>query len=72
MAIVNEHVEALDNREVDVILAALRLWQHDSAHIADGDGELIGMASEHGESLTNDEIDKLCERINFARLLVLP
>ncbi|HVB58840.1 MAG TPA: hypothetical protein VNE63_20740 [Candidatus Acidoferrales bacterium] len=27
-------------REFDTILAALRLWQTDSAHIADGSGSL--------------------------------
>ena len=67
-----EHVETLESRDLDTILAALRLWQHDSSHIADGDGALADIASEHGDPLTNDEIDALCERINCARLLVLP
>jgi hypothetical protein len=51
-------------REWDTVLAALRLWQHDSAHIADGDGALADMAQEHGDPLTNEEVDDLCERIN--------
>jgi len=56
----------LDLSELDTVVAALRLWQHESSHIADGDGALADMASEHGDALTNKEIDALCERINFS------
>jgi hypothetical protein len=59
-------VVTLGAREVDTILASLRLWQHESSHIADGDGALADMASEHGEALTKTEIDGLCEAINFS------
>ena len=52
-------------REHSTILAALRLWQQDAAHIADGDGSIIAIAEEAGVPLSNKEIDALCERINF-------
>lgn len=55
---------ALTAREFDTVIAALRLWQMPSAHIADGTGELADMAEENGEALTNAEIDALVERIN--------
>jgi hypothetical protein len=51
-------------REFDTIIAALRLWQTDGAHIADGDGSIIKLAEEHGQSLSNAEVDELIERIN--------
>lgn len=51
-------------REHATILAALRLWQRDAAHIADGDGSIIAIAEEAGVPLSNKEIDVLCERIN--------
>ena len=35
------------------ILAALRLWQQDAAHIADGDGSIIAIAEEAGVPLSN-------------------
>ncbi len=51
-------------REHASILAALRLWQQDAAHIADGDGSILEIAEEAGDPLTNKEVDELCERIN--------
>ena len=51
-------------QERDTILAALRLWQCDSAHIADVDGSLADIAAEHGDALTDKDVDGLCERIN--------
>ena len=51
-------------REHASILAALRLWQQDAAHIADGDGSILEIAEEAGDPLTNREVDELCERIN--------
>jgi hypothetical protein len=56
----------LDASEIDTVLAALRLWQIDSAHIADGTGALADMSEEHGDALSKTQIDDLCERINFA------
>lgn len=56
---------SVTEREHTTILAALRLWQRDAAHIADGDGSIIAIAEEAGASLSNEEIDTLCERINF-------
>jgi hypothetical protein len=62
------------NREWDTVLAALRHWQQDRSRI-----ENIGMdstcsdsmeyaqweiATDHGNPLTNEEVDGLCERIN--------
>lgn len=52
-------------REFDTILAALRLSQHDSAWIADGDGMIRNIAEEHGDALTNAEINALCEKLNL-------
>ena len=51
-------------QERDTILAALRLWQCDSTHIADTDGSIADIATEHGDALTVKRVDKLCERIN--------
>jgi hypothetical protein len=51
-------------REWDTVLAALRLWQTESAHIADGAGFIASIAEEHGDPLTNAEVDRLIERIN--------
>ena len=55
----------ITRRELDAILAGLRLSQCGSAWIADGDGSIIAIASEHGDALTNEEIDALCERLNL-------
>lgn len=51
-------------REFDTIVAALRLWQQDSAHIADQDGMLADISEEHGDALSKQEIDNLIERVN--------
>jgi hypothetical protein len=53
----------LDYREISTVLAALRHWQaEDERH----DAEAHGIATDDGtiDSLTDDEIDALCERIN--------
>lgn len=50
----------LTGRERDVVLAALRLWQ-ETPVLIDLDEIAKGTT---GESLTNAEIDELCERIN--------
>jgi hypothetical protein len=52
----------LSDRELDTVLAALRNWQDENTESLPV--VLIENASEHGEPLTNDEIDELCERIN--------
>ena len=49
-------------REHATILAALRLWQEADEH---NRGDLRDTAEEVGVSLSNEEIDVLCERINF-------
>ena len=49
-------------REHATILAALRLWQEADEH---NRGDLRDTAEEAGVSLSNEEIDVLCERINF-------
>jgi hypothetical protein len=62
------------HREWDTVLATLRHWQQDRTRIeslgmdstCDGTLEYAQwqLATEHGESLTDEDIDKLCERIN--------
>lgn len=49
-------------REHATILAALRLWQEADEH---NRGDLCDIAEEAGVSLSNEEVDALCERINF-------
>jgi predicted nucleic acid-binding protein len=51
-------------QEFDTIIAALRLWQRSQAHIADTDGMIAAIAEEHGEAMTNEEIDAFIEKIN--------
>jgi len=53
-------VGGLSVRERDTILAALRYWQ------ADLDDETLNrdIAAEHGDPLSAEDIDELCERIN--------
>ena len=51
-------------QEFDTVIASLRLWQHDSAHIADGDGAIMDIAEDHGQALCPIEIDELIERVN--------
>lgn len=50
-------------REHATILSALRLWQEADEH---NRGDLRDIAEEAGVSLSNEEIDSLCNRINFA------
>jgi predicted transcriptional regulator len=54
----------LSQREVAQLLAALRNWQTDSLNedLADA---FAGHFEDH-EPLGDDEIDALCERLNFA------
>ncbi len=49
-------------REHTTILAALRLWQEADEH---NRGDLRDIAEAAGVPLSNEEIDALCERINF-------
>lgn len=58
---------SLTEREHAGVLAALRLWQQDAAHVADGDGSILGIAEETGDPLTDKEVDELCERMNSTR-----
>lgn len=54
-------------RELDMILAALRLWQIPAAHNAVPQAQnehLYAIAEDSGDELTNEEIDALCERLN--------
>ena len=53
----------LTDREVAQILAALRNWQTDALN-EDLVEAFAGHFEEH-ESLTDKEIDALCERLNF-------
>ena len=54
----------LDEREVAQLLAALRNWQIDALN-EDMVEEFAGHFEDH-EPLDDDEIDSLCERLNFA------
>ena len=54
----------ITKRELATVLAALRYWQQDLAENDDGP-----ISSEHFDALTTplsvEEIDILCERLNF-------
>lgn len=62
------------HQEWDTVLAALRLWQQDRQRIESFgmDSNAVGtmeyaqwhIATEHGDALTNTDVDQLCERIN--------
>jgi hypothetical protein len=53
---------SITKREHATILAALRLWQEADEH---NRGDLRDIAEAVGVPLSNEEIDVLCERINF-------
>ena len=54
----------LSDMEVAQVLAALRNWQHDLE--SEDLVEAFAGHFEDYEPLSNEEIDVLCERINFA------
>ena len=54
----------LTEREIAQVLAALRNWQVDALN-EDMVEEFAGHFEDH-EPLTDDEIESLCERLNFA------
>ncbi len=54
---------SITKREHATILASLRLWQEADEH---NRGDLRDIAEEAGVPLSNEEIDVLCERINFS------
>jgi Ser/Thr protein kinase RdoA (MazF antagonist) len=54
----------LSDRDIAQLLAALRNWQTDSLN-EDLVDAFAGHFEDH-EPLTDDEIDALCERLNFA------
>jgi hypothetical protein len=57
--------KSLSNEELDLILAALRLWQ--ATQIGCGvPEEFVAVATEHGRRFIDEptEIDGLCERLN--------
>ena len=54
----------LNEREVTQLLAALRNWQTDGLN-EDLEEAFAGHFEDHAP-LTEDEIDALCERLNFA------
>ncbi len=56
---------SITEREHATILAALRLWQEADEH---NRGDLSDIAEKAGVPLGNEEIDLLCERINFISL----
>ena len=53
----------LSDRDVAQILAALRNWQVDGLN--EDLAEAFSGHFEDHEALTDDEIDELCERLNF-------
>lgn len=58
-----EHDAHVDRRETATILAALRFWQHETSVAERSDNEI---ATDGGEldPMNDEEIDRLCERIN--------
>ena len=54
----------LSDREIAQLLAALRNWQTDALN--EDLAEAFAGHFEQHEPLSDDEIDALCERINFA------
>jgi hypothetical protein len=54
----------LTDREIATLLASLRNWQIDGLNEDLGDA-FSGHFEDH-EPLSDDEIDALCERLNFA------
>lgn len=56
---------SITEREHATILAALRLWQEADEH---NRGDLGDIAEAAGVPLSNNEIDGLCERINFTAI----
>jgi hypothetical protein len=52
----------LSDQQTAIIIAALRMWQHES------NPNLMDIATNGGEhgALDDDEIDQLCEALNFA------
>ena len=59
----------LTDREVAHLLAALRNWQTDSLN-EDLAEAFAGHFEDH-EPLSDDEIDALCERLNFGEVQVV-
>ena len=59
----------LSDREIAQLLAALRNWQMDALN-EDLAKAFAGHFEEHAP-LTDDEIDALCERLNFAERQVV-
>jgi hypothetical protein len=55
---------SVTEREHATILAALRLWQEADEH---NRGDLRDIAETAGVPLSDEEINVLCERINFTR-----
>jgi hypothetical protein len=53
---------SITEREHATILAALRLWQEADEH---NRGDLRDIAESVGVPLSNEEVDVLCDRINF-------
>ena len=54
---------AISNRELSLILAALRYWQREGSHSAGCEHDI---ATNEGDfdALNDDEIDDLCDLIN--------
>lgn len=55
---------SITEREHATILAALRLWQEADEH---NRGDLRDIAETAGIPLSSEEIDVLCDRMNFTR-----
>lgn len=59
---------SISNRETATILAALRYWQREGLMSA-GDEQDVASDGGRFESLSAEEIDALCERINCDKRL---
>jgi hypothetical protein len=49
------------HREYDMIISALRFWQREPSH----GSEMYEIAADHGDPLTDKEIDQLIKRVQF-------
>jgi hypothetical protein len=63
--------QSFDIRESSTLLAALRFYQdHFKNHTQDDQQALLDIATNSGEitPLSSEELDDLCERINFGSI----
>jgi hypothetical protein len=57
-------IHNIESRELATVLAALRYWQREGIH-SGGHEQDIAADGDTIKPLTADEIDALCERLNY-------